>query len=216
MIDISSLKESLKSQLEFNISDSILDEFISMGEYVKLEAQEYVIAPNTTDKSVWITGRGVTKALYFDGKKEYVLGFSGPGTITLSPISFSLGKASFCSFQTITDCEMLRIKKADFYALMSKSHEFSLWMFEILMGQFCALELKAQMLSEGDIHSNYKKVVKRQMVLDNDGFDPNRPSLLSIISSKDLASYLGITQSYLSNIRKAIIDKERGKDTQDN
>lgn len=211
MIDIPFLKESLRSEAGFPLSEQVIDKFISLGQYVRLEAQNYIIAPDSIDKSVWITGKGVTKALYFDGKKEFVLGFSGPGTITISPISFALGKPSFCAFQTITDCEMLKIKKEDFDSLITESHEFARWMFGIMMGQFCALELKAQMLSEADIHSNYKQLVRRQMKLDKDGFDPNRPSLLSIISSKDLASYLGITQSYLSNIRKAILEEERAK-----
>lgn len=209
MIDNAFLKESLRGEGGFILSDDILNKFIDLGEEVHLPAQSYIIAPNRVNKSVWITGKGVTKALYFDGKKEFILGFSGPGTITLSPISFGLEKPSFCAFQTVTDCEMLRIKKDDFDKLMKESHEFARWMFGIMIGQFCALELKSQMLSEGDIYSNYKKLVKRRMILDNNGFDPNRPSLLSIISSKDLALYLGITQSYLSNIRKAILDEER-------
>lgn len=94
---------------------------------------------------------------------------------------------------------------------MEESHEFSRWMFGIAIGQLCAFELKAQMLSEADVASNYKQMIKRQMKLDKDGFDPNRPDILSIVSSKDLASYLGITQSYLSNIRKAIWKEERLK-----
>lgn len=210
MIDIASLKDCLRSEAGFPIPEIILDEFIGFGEYVKLAPQEYIVAPNTVEKNVWITGKGVTKALYFDGKKDYVLGFAGPGTITISPLSFALGKPSFCAFQTITECEMLKIKKEDFDSLMEKYHEFAKWMFGLMLGQFCALELKSRLLSEGDIYSTYKQVVKQQMKLDKDGFDPNRPSLLSIISSKDLASYLGITQSYLSNIRKAILEEQRG------
>lgn len=209
MIDYSFLKQSISSEGGFPLSDFVLDKFLSSGKKVDLESQDFIIAPDTVDKSVWITAYGVTKAVYFDGKKEQVLGFSGPGTITISPLSFLLGKPSFCAFQACTACEMLRVSKEDFDMLMDESHEFCKWMFGILMGQFCALELKAQMLSEGDVISNYKQLIKRQMKLDKNGFDPNRPILLSIISSKDLASYLGITQSYLSNIRKAIKDEER-------
>ena len=89
---------------------------------------------------------------------------------------------------------------------MEESHEFSRWMFGMSVSQLCALELKAQMLSEGDVMSNYKAIMNRKMQLDN-VFDPNRSNLLAIVSSKDLASYLGITQSYLSNIKKAMLRK---------
>lgn len=209
MVDYSFLKQCIRSEGGFPLSDAILDKFLDMGEYVKLGPQQFIIAPGSVDKSLWITARGVTKAVYFDGKKEKVIGFSGPGTITLSPVSFAIGKPAFCAFQTVNECQLLRVRKSDFDRLVAESHEFARWMIGILVSQFTALELKSQMLSEGDIHSNYKQLVKRQMKLDPDGFDPNRPGLLSIVSSRDLASYLGITQSYLSNIRKDILDKER-------
>lgn len=212
MKEYSFLKQCIVSEGGFPLSEKILDRLLDMGEKIELQAQDYIIAPDIIDRSIWITASGVTKAVYFDGKKEIVLGFSGPGTLTISPLSYMLYKPSFCAFQAITDCKMLKIRKEDFDRLMHESNEFTRWMFGILMGQFCALELKAQMLSHGDIYTNYKQLIKRQMRLDEDGFDPNRPSLLNIISSKDLASYLGITQSYLSNIRKAIIDQERAKD----
>lgn len=200
----------------FPLSDSILDRFFSLGTEIIIPAKTDFIAPGSINKSIWITATGVTKAIYFDGKKEYVLGFSGPGTITMSPICIITGKPVFCGFQTITDCTMIRVNKNDFDSLMMESHEFSRWMFGIAISQLCALELKAQMLSESDIQSTYKMLLKRHMKLDENGFDPNRPDLLGIVSSKDLASYLGITQSYLSNIRKAILNEERNQSSPQN
>lgn len=209
MYNLDYLKEALRSEGGFPLSNAILDRFISLGNAVRLPAKSYIIEPGKVDKSIWITCSGVTKAMYFDGRKEYVLGFSGSGTITASPVCSIIGKPAFCGFQTITDCDMLRIEKSDFDALMEESHEFARWMFGISLSQMCALELKAQMLSESDVISNYRNMVKRQMKLDESGFDPNRPNLMTVVSSKDLASYLGITQSYLSNLRKALIEKER-------
>ena len=187
----------------------MLDSFLSKGTLQQIPAKGYIIEPGTIDKSIWITATGVTKAIYFDDKKECVLGFSGPGTITMSPISFVIGKPAFCGFQAITNCNMVKVSKSDFETLMSESHEFARWMFGIAVGQLCALELKAQMLSESDVISNYNNMLKRQMKLDENGFDPNRPNLLSIVSSKDIASYLGITQSYLSNLRKMLHEQQR-------
>lgn len=209
MFDREYLKNALRSEGGFPLSDEIYDRFISLGVPMRLPAKAYLIKPGEVDTSVWITASGVTKAIYFDGNKECVMGFSGPGTITMSPVSMIVGKPAFCGFQTLTECDLLKILKSDFDSLMAESHEFARWMFGISVSQLCALELKSQMLSEGDVTSNYLNMVDRQMKLDRNGFDPNRPNLLSIVSSKDLASYLGITQSYLSNLRKMIIDKER-------
>lgn len=209
MFDLDFLKSSIRSEGGFDLSENILDSFLSRGTPTQIPAKAYIIEPGTVDKSVWITATGVTKAVYFDGKKESVLGFSGPGTITISPTSFIIGKPAFCGFQAITNCNMVKVSKNDFDELMLESHEFARWMFGIAVGQLCALELKAQMLSESDVISNYQNMLKRQMKLDENGFDPNRPNLLSIVSSKDIASYLGITQSYLSNLRKMLHEQQR-------
>lgn len=207
MFDLNFLKNAIRSEGGFPLSEEILDRFLLSGTHMLVAAKKYIIEPGAVDKSIWITASRVTKALYFDGRKEFVLGFSGPGTITMSPICARIGKPAFCGFQTVTDCDMVRIDKKDFDSLMEESHEFARWMFGMSVGQLCALELKAQMLSEGDVASNYEAMMKRQMKLDKNGFDPNRPNLPSIVSSKDLASYLGITQSYLSNLRKALLEK---------
>lgn len=209
MFDLNFLKNAIRSEGGFELSENVLDSFLSKGTLQQIPAKGYIIEPGTIDKSIWITATGVTKAIYFDGKKECVLGFSGPGTITMSPISFVIGKPAFCGFQAITNCNMVKVSKSDFETLMNESHEFARWMFGIAVGQLCALELKAQMLSESDVISNYNNMLKRQMKLDENGFDPNRPNLLSIVSSKDIASYLGITQSYLSNLRKMLHEQQR-------
>lgn len=203
------LRNIIRKEGGFPLSDVVLDQFLSHGRKVLLGKGEYIIKPGTVDRTIWITAKGVTKAVYDDGSQQHVLGFSGVGTITMSPISYVLDREAFCGFQTIMECEMIRIEKVYFDELLKTSCEFARWMFGVMIGQFCAFELKTQMLSDGDATARFKALVKRQMKLDEDGFDPNRPDLLSMISSKDLASYMGITQSYLSNIRKAIIEEER-------
>ena len=203
------LRNIIKEEGGWPLSDDVLNQFLENGQKVLLAKGDFIIKPGTIDRSIWITAKGVAKAIYDDGNRQYVFGFSGPGTITMSPISYVLGREAFCGFQTITECEMIRIEKDDFDNLMKSSDEFARWMFGVLICQFCAFELKTQILSDGDATSKFKALVKHQMKLDKDGFDPYRPDLLSVISSKDLASYIGITQSYLSNIRKAIIDEDR-------
>lgn len=205
MYDKNVLKDMIGKEGFFRLSDDLLERFLLMGEEIHIPPKANIIAHGEICKYVYITAEGVSKAVRFDGKSEIVMGFSGPGTITLSPIGYALGKTSHWYFQAVTDCVVLKVTKQDFMNLMKESHEFALWMFGVALGQLLAIELKMQMLGEGDVISNYKNCVRRQMMLDTDGFDPNRPNLLALVSSKDLASYLGITQSYLSNIRKAIL-----------
>lgn len=208
-MDLSFIKKAIRYEGGFPLREDILDRFLKLGQEIIHPPKQDIITPHSVDTSIWITANGVSKAFYFDGKKEYVIGFSGPGTVTLSPIGYLYGKPAFIGFQTITECRLLRISKNDFNGLMVESAEFSHWMFGICIQQMSGLELKAQRMSESDIISNYERVMKTKMQFDVDGFDLNRPDLVNLISSKDLASYLGITQSYLSNIRKELLKRRK-------
>lgn len=211
MFEMEALKQAIIEEGGL-LSDEILDRFIESGKIITVKPKDYIIEPGKTKKSIWITASGITKLFCFNGKKEKVIGFAGMGTISLSPVGFLLNRPAVYGFQAITECEMIEIGYKEAVDLINDSHEFTKWILKVFMLQLSVLEMKAQILNEEDIITNYKKIVERQMKLDKEGFYyPNRPNLLNVISSKDLASYLGITQSYLSNIRKAIIEEERTK-----
>lgn len=94
MFNKTQLIEALKSEGSIPIDDWILDRLISSGTEMTVPAKGYIIADGEIDKSLYITASGVTKAYFFDGKKESVLGFSGEGTMTLSPLCMILGRHS--------------------------------------------------------------------------------------------------------------------------
>lgn len=96
MFNKTQLIEALKSEGSIPIDDWILDRLISSGTEMTVPAKGYIIADGEIDKSLYITASGVTKAYFFDGKKESVLGFSGEGTMTLSPLCMILGRPAFC------------------------------------------------------------------------------------------------------------------------
>ena len=75
MFDLNFLKNAIRSEGGFPLSEEILDRFLSSGTHMLVAAKKYIIEPGAVDKSIWITASGVTKALYFDGRKEFVLGF---------------------------------------------------------------------------------------------------------------------------------------------
>ena len=104
MFNKTQLIEALKSEGSIPIDDWILDRLISSGTEMTVPAKGYIIADGEIDKSLYITASGVTKAYFFDGKKESVLGFSGEGTMTRSPLCMILGRPAFCGFQAVTEC----------------------------------------------------------------------------------------------------------------
>ena len=192
------------------LSDELLEELISMAEHLEFKNKKNIIAPGEIEDSIWIIASGFVKTFYFDGKKEFVNAFSGTGTIFLSALGYMMGKPSFYGWQAISDCDLLRINKKDFDNLRQKSIEFANWIFQVAILTFGVYEFKLETFNEKDSLSLYKKLLRNKMTFEpSDIKDFTRHELIKIVSSKDLASYLGITPSYLSNIRKLMIEEEK-------
>lgn len=209
MFDIEFLKKCMISEGTV-LSDKLFERLIELGEHLEYKTKKMIIYPGEISDSIWIVASGFVKTFYFDGKKEYVSAFSGTGTIFLSALGYMLGKPSFYGWQTITNCDLLRINKKDFDSLRHESIEFANWIFEISLMTFGVYENKLETFSESDSLSLYKKLLKNKMSFEPKEIkDYTRQELMKVVSSKDLASYLGITPSYLSNIRKLLIEEDK-------
>ena len=87
---------------------------------------------------------------------------------------------------------VLRIRRDVFLSLMRESHEFSLWMFDIAMGQFYTSECKMIQIN-GSAEERYRNLLKF------------RPDIANVISANRMASYLNVTPSWLCKIRKKLL-----------
>ena len=87
---------------------------------------------------------------------------------------------------------VLRIRRDVFFSLMRESHEFSLWMFDIAMGQFYTSECKMIQIN-GSAEERYRNLLKF------------RPDIANVISANRMASYLNVTPSWLCKIRKKLL-----------
>lgn len=209
MFDKEFLKKCMMSEVPV-LSDSLFERLIEKCEHLEYKTKKMIISPGEVSDSIWIIASGFVKTFYFDGKKEFVSAFSGTGTIFLSALGYMLGKPSFYGWQTITNCDLLRIDKKDFDTLRKESIEFANWIFEISMLTFGVYENKLENFSESDSLTLYKKLLKNKMSFEPKELkDYTRHELMKVVSSKDLASYLGITPSYLSNIRKLMIEEDK-------
>ena len=98
---------------------------------------------------------------------------------------------------------LLRFSKQKFLDLTKQSHDFACWMLQISIGQFHSTENKASIMhgsAKEKIISFLSNYGKRELTRKN----PQYIKQVLRLPAKLLASYLGITPEYFSNIRKQI------------
>ena len=146
-----------------------------------------------TDPSLYIVKDGLLQLLYFDGEKEVTFGFAFPETILCSPHCLYMHQPSLLQIEACKiSTSLLKVREEKLNLLLEKSHDFAQWMFNIALGQFYYSELKMTSIS-GHTEEKYKNLLKI------------RPDIINAVSANRLASYLGVTPSWLCKLRKKML-----------
>ncbi|HIZ88093.1 MAG TPA: Crp/Fnr family transcriptional regulator [Candidatus Coprenecus pullistercoris] len=186
-------KKEIQHYSTFIPPDDVMDLLSDAAEEVRLKPKEILIRYGQCDPSLYIVKDGILQFLYFDGEKETTFGFAFAPTILCAPHCMyghepSVMQIEACKIATT----LLRIPENRFYSIMQSSHEFAQWMFNIALGQFYYSETKLTMIS-GHAVEKYRNLLKI------------RPDIVKAISSRRLASYLGVTPSWLCKLRKKML-----------
>jgi CRP-like cAMP-binding protein len=186
------LKQLLRDESPFKISDELLDIFLGKMSEVRLRNHEVLIPYGRLDANMYVQKEGITRYVYFDGTTERTYGFATPGTIMISYHSFYDRQPSFFQLESCGESVVMRISKSDFDEMMKESHEFSQWMWSLSLGQLYSNELKVSVIN-GQAKERFVSLVK------------NRPEIIARVPSQTIASYLGVTPSYLSRLRRKLL-----------
>jgi CRP-like cAMP-binding protein len=129
---------------------------------------------------------------YFDGMKETIFAFSTPGTMIVSWYSFYKRMPSFLQFESCGATTVMKIAKSDFDALVEQSADFAKWWTRLLVAQHWCLEMKLDAVNGTTAKERFESLVR------------NRPEILERVEARFIASYLGITPSYLCRLKQAL------------
>lgn len=201
--NLTELRDALRREGLYNPSDSTIDLIIKNGTPVKFKKKELIVAPGKIETDVYVIASGIVRVASFDGTKEHTFGFGLSGTFLISPLGFFSGNPAFYYFEACEDCVLLRFSKQKFIDLTKQSHDFACWMLQISIGQFHSAENKASIMhgsAKEKIISFLSNYGKRELTKKN----PQYIKQVLRLPAKLLASYLGITPEYFSNIRKQI------------
>lgn len=204
------LRDTLHTVGNFRPSYELIDMLLEYATPVVYKPKQVVVGPGQITSDLYLIKSGICQLSYFNGLQEVTFGFGTTGTIHLSPKGFYSGQGAHFTMTTVTETEILQLTKQAFMHLIDTSHDFARWMFDMSMSQIYVCELKAEFIT-GTAREMYNSVTDGIAREKLNQFDQQYPEMINAVSSKALASYLGITQSYLSNLRQAINRDKRTK-----
>lgn len=158
---------------------------------IKLEKGEFLMHEGKVADSYFIIQSGLVRSFAHDNNlKEVTTGFFVPGEIAIVPISFFKGVPSQENLQAITSCTALCISKQEFNQLFVSMEGLVAWGREWFAEQVFFFKQRSLDLALLSASERYEKMFSMY------------PEVVKNAPLKYIASYLGITDTSLSRIRK--------------
>lgn len=189
---IKKMKTLLADECNYRLSDDVMTDFLMRMDIVKVKNRRALIEGGSINRDIYIVKDGIIAEIYFDGTNERCWAFGLPGTMFFSSPGYYLRRPAFFRVVACCDSEFLHISKQDFDNMLASSHEFARWALSMAQSQIYFFEYKTTLIS-GNASSKFRTLVK------------NRPEIIKYVPNKLIASYLGITQQYLSNLKRRML-----------
>ncbi len=188
------LRKQLNSECGYLMKDETMDMFLGLMTELKLKRSQLLIPYNTVDDNIYIVKRGIIRTAHFDGFNERTFAFALPGTVLISYYSFCSGIPSFSKLEACCDSVVMKVTKAGFLDLAGRSNDFAQWMMFMSLEELMYHEKKREIMN-GDASERFEGLIE------------NRPEIIKNVSSKVIASYIGITPIYYSKLKRKFSHK---------
>jgi CRP/FNR family transcriptional regulator, anaerobic regulatory protein len=137
---------------------------------------------------------GFMRLFYYDENGDEVTTYlTSPNGFIASFLSLIHQKPATENVECITDCQLLRISRANLISLIDKSENFKKFSLVIFEQVIALSQIRANDLATLTAELRYKKMIQEQ------------PQLLQNVPVQYIASFLGIKPQSLSRIRRQII-----------
>lgn len=188
------LKKQLNAECSYRMRDETMDMFLGAMSEVELKTGEALIPYGAIDTSIYVLKSGIVRVAYFNGFKELTYAFGTPGTMMGSYYPFCKHEPSFFKFEACCGSVFMKISKPAFVELTRRSHDFAQWVMWMSVEQLWLNEKKLAIVN-GDAKERFESLLE------------NRPEIIENVSSKIIASYIGITPQYFSWLKRNFVPK---------
>ncbi len=185
------LRNDLNAECDYRMKTETMDKFLSLMTEVRLKNKEPMIPYGKMDDSVYVVKEGIIRAVYFDGVMEKTFFFAIHGTLLMSYHAHYIRQPAVLQYESCGNSVVMRISKFKIDELLEQSKDFACWMYKMHLGQLYYWE-KKQVMHIGTPLERLETLVSV------------RPEILRRVSTKNIASYVGIHPNSLSRLKKQV------------
>lgn len=193
LLKMETLKQLLKQECDFPISDRVLDLLLSRAETVNARRGERLIDMGQRSMWLWILKDGVIRLFDRNGEKERTYAFACPGSVFMSKHSFVMRLPTYYEMEACCPSVLLRVSRSDVDELLAAEHEFALWMLHLAWVELYYQEKKNSTVANGAAYERLQTIYRE------------RPEIISQVKQKHIASYLGISVEYYTRLKKKFL-----------
>jgi len=175
-----------------NIAHSIAENF----EEKSFSKSDLILKQGRISDDYIFLETGIVRAFTYDTEgNEVTTNIYSNNSILFEPASFIKRLATKENMQALTDCNCWIIKHDEFQTLFHSMQPFREFAREVLVNGFIGLKERTLAMINLTAEQRYENLLQ------------TRPEIFQSVPLKYLASYLGITDTSLSRIRKEIMQK---------
>jgi CRP-like cAMP-binding protein len=180
----------------FKSSDFTAEELttiLSKFEPVNFLKNDYLLRDGKTENHYWFVENGFLRSYVVDtAGKDITTHFYAQGDIVIDWTSFFLRHPTRENIQALTDCICWQLDFDTFQQLFHSIKAFREQGRTTLVGSYFALKKQSVSMIADQAKERYARLLKE------------RPNIIQNVSLKHIATYLGVTDTSLSRIRKEI------------
>lgn len=155
---------------------------------------DFLLKKGQIAKKYFCVEKGLIRSYVFDyDGNDITTGFVGENEIAIDVVSLFHGIPAVEYFQALTDCECYSIPLNEFQVLYHSFKGFNEWGRAWMSGSLFELKQRTISMITDSASERYKALQERH------------PQILQQSPLKFIASYLGITDTSLSRIRKELV-----------
>lgn len=176
------------------ISEKDLEKISEKHRPVEFQKNEFLLKEGKTADGYYILTEGLVRAFVYDyNNNEMTTEFFVKHEIVIVPSSLFQQVPSQENLQAVTDCRLLKISYEDFQELFHISKGVREWGRMWFSQQVFSMKQRSLDMVMKSASERYLKLMK------------DKPDIIKNAQLKQIASYLGITDTSLSRIRKEIM-----------
>ncbi len=178
------------------ITQDELKVIIPKYQEVKFHKNDYLLQQVQVEKKYWFIESGFVRSYIIDTEgNEITFNLYASGNVVIDYPSIFFFAPTRENIQALTDCVCWEISFEDFQEMFNNISSFREQQRGLLVGSYFALKEHSISLIADEAKERYLRLLK------------TKPHIIQNVSLKHIATFLGVTDTSLSRIRKEIANE---------